>query len=166
MKKSLCLFLLFFFVVVSGPNGVRAENHFSDHAALQGVNVTKALFDINLSTAAKLELYLSVIEKTYDDLVRQGKKPDFVIAFRGASVRLINSETWSFSEEDQQSLAKSAKLIKKLQEMGVVVEACSIATSLFKVDNSTILPGINVVGNTFVSLIGYQTKGYSLIPIQ
>lgn len=165
--KILRFFLLLVLVVfAAGSNSAIAGEHYSDQRALQGVESPKALFDINLSSASKLELYLSVIKKTHADLIRQGKEADFVIAFRGASVRLISSEIWSFSEDDQRSLGKSASLLKELQEMGVVLEACAIATDLFKIDNITLLPGITVVGNTFVSLIGYQAKGYSLIPIQ
>ena len=119
-----------------------------------------------MSTAEKLELYLQVIDKTYDDLVRQKQVPDFVIAFRGASVRLITTENWAFSDEDQESIKKAAASIRKLHDLGVKLEACAIATSLFKIDNTTIVPEIKVVGNTFVSLIGYQTKGYALVPIQ
>jgi hypothetical protein len=33
------------------------------------------------------------------------------------------------------------------------------------VDPKTLLPGIEHVGNTFVSQIGYQAKGYAIIPI-
>lgn len=142
------------------------SNQYNDSDALAGTTKTKTLFDINLKDASKLELYLSVIKMTREDFIRQGVTPDIIIAFRGASVRLINTETWSFSEEDQRSLEKSAVILKELQELGVKQEACSIATNLFKVDNSTILPGIKVVGNTFVSLTGYQHKGYALVPIQ
>lgn len=142
------------------------SNQYNDSDALVGMSKAKTLFDINVSSASKLELYLTVVKMTHKDFIRQGVAPDFIIAFRGASVRLINTETWSFSEEDQESLKKSARILEELQGLGVKLEACSIATNLFKVDNSTILPGIKVVGNTFVSLTGYQDKGYSLIPIQ
>lgn len=142
------------------------SKQYTDRASLEGVNNPKTLFDINLTTAKKLEFYLTVIKKTYDDIKRQGRKPDMVIAFRGGSVRLINSETWSFSEEDQLSLEKSAILIDELMKRGVKIEACSIATDMFKIDNTTLLPGIEVVGNTFVSLTGYQNKGYALVLIQ
>lgn len=142
------------------------SSQYDDSVALDGVHNPKTLFDINLTTAKKLELYLEVIKKTYDDISRQGHKPDMILAFRGGAVRLINSETWSFSEEDQLSLKKSAILIDDLVQLGIKVEACSIATNLFKIDNSTLLPGIKVVGNTFVSLTGYQNKGYALVPIQ
>ncbi len=156
------LFCLFFMGLVNPALSAQTD----DSDALQGVKDTKILFDINLSEAKKLELYLGVIKMTRGDLLRQGQHPDIVLAFRGASVRLVSSELWSFSEEDQQSLEKSALILKELKESGVRLEACSIATNLFKVDNNTILPGIKVVGNTFVSLTGYQAKGYSLVPIQ
>lgn len=166
MKKSLSILLTLLCIVLTGTTVIHAEKIYTDENALQGVGIGKGLFDINLTHAAKLELYLSVIKKTHADLINQGSKPEFVIAFRGASVRLISSEIWSFSEEDQQSLITSASIIRELQKLGVTFEACSIATDLFKVDNLTLLPGVQVVGNTFVSLIGYQAKGYSLIPIQ
>lgn len=137
-----------------------------DSSSLEGVKGTKAIFDINFTEPEKFVLYLSVIEETHNSLRKQGYKPDFIIAFRGGSVRLITKETWSFSEEDQLRLHKGADILKQLSGQGVRLEACSIATKLFKVDNKSLLPAVKPVGNTFVSLIGYQAKGYSLIPIQ
>lgn len=166
MKKTLLALLVVLLAFTTASMVVAADNEYNDANALKGVTETKGLFDINISQPGKLKLYLSVIKKTHADLIRQSQKPDFVIAFRGASVRLITTETWSFSAEDQEALKDSAQLLKDLQSLGVQIEACSIATDLFKVDNNSLLPGIKVVGNTFVSLIGYQSKGYSLVPIQ
>jgi intracellular sulfur oxidation DsrE/DsrF family protein len=47
----------------------------------------------------------------------------------------------------------------------VRMEACSITTRLAGIDSETLLPGIDLVGNTFVSQIGYQAKGFAVIPI-
>jgi len=137
-----------------------------DRDSLDGVNPPKALFDINVKDPQKLESYLDIIMGTYDSFVKQGKKPDMIIAFRGSTVRLINTDIWQFEKEDQERLKKSALLIKKLKERGIRLEACSVATNNYHVDNDKILPDIKVVGNTFVSLTGYQNKGYALIPIQ
>lgn len=139
---------------------------YNNDAALAGVESPRTLFDINLKDAGKLSLYLQVIKMTYDDIVSAGLKPDMVIAFRGPSVRLINSETGIFEEEDQKSLKQSAAILTELAQLGVRIEACAIATNLFRIDNGTLLPGIAVVGNTFISLTGYQNKGYALVPIQ
>lgn len=163
IRSTVLLVILFCFFSLINSAGATI---YSDEKALQGVTASRTLFDINLTEAPKLELYLSVIKQTQADLLRQGVTPEIVIAFRGASVRLITSETWAFGEEEQKSLERSAGLLAELADAGIRIEACAIATNLFKVDNSTLLPGIEVVGNTFVSLTGYQTKGYALIPIQ
>lgn len=168
MKSLMIQAVLLIFLVCGfiGRGGSALAAQYDDADALAGVKQTKVLFDINLSEPQKLGLYLQVINQTHDDLLRQGHRPEMVVAFRGASVRLIGTEHWSFSEEDQEILQKSAALLKDLKAKGVRLEACSIATDLFRIDNSTILPEIKVVGNTFVSLTGYQSKGYALVPIQ
>ena len=166
MKTQQFATTIFILIAVTlGSSALHAAQS-SNSVALHGVKATKALFDINFGDPNKLELYLGVIEKTYNDLIQQGHKPDFIIAFRGSSVRLITTDTWAFSEDDQHRLEKGAALLKKLSEQGVRLEACTIATNLFKIDNNSLLSVIKPVGNTFVSLIGYQSKGYSLIPIQ
>lgn len=167
LKLGLRLMVIALFVLLSASFAVaNTAKTIDDSDALQGVRSAKGIFDINVSDAKKLELYLTVIQRTYDDLVRQGQKADLVIAFRGASVRLISTEIWSFSDEDQESLKRSSVLLTRLKGLGVKLEACSVATELFKIDKSTILPEVHVVGNTFISLIGYQARGYALVPIQ
>ncbi len=163
-KLTLRIILVALFIF--SPAVISADQTtYDDASALSGVQKGKTIFDINLDSAAKLKLYLEVIGMTYSDLTRQGIQPEIVIAFRGPSVRLIQKKTTSFSEDDRKALESSAQLITDLQDKGIVVEACSIATQLFGIDNQTLLPGIKVVGNTFVSLTGYQAQGYALIPV-
>jgi intracellular sulfur oxidation DsrE/DsrF family protein len=138
----------------------------TDREALQGVRTGKAVFDINLSDPEKLPLYLQVIQETREGLIKQGVKPTLVVAFRGAAARLVSADRKSFSPEQAESLTEADELIMELTKQGVRFEMCAIATRLFKVDNATISPNITVVGNTFISLIGYQARGYAIIPIQ
>lgn len=161
--KDKLVFILF--ILLWLPLVANAESNVNDSDALRGVTETKAVFDIHVSKPETLELYLQVIRQTHDDLKRQGQNPVLVVAFRGPTLRLITSENWSFSEEDQDLIEKSAALIKELLSLGVKFEACSIAAKLFKVDPNSYLPGIKPVGNTFVSLIGYQAQGYGLVPV-
>lgn len=162
--KGVVLGIVFLCLAVPGLS--LAAVKYDDRDALQDMQAVKALFDINVSKPAKLEFYLRVISQTHADLLRQGVAPEMVIAFRGASVRLISTENWSFTDEDQDLLLKSKKYLQELHGLGVKIEACALATGLFKVENSTILPEVKLVGNTFVSLIGYQHQGFALIPIQ
>ena len=136
-----------------------------DADALKGVASGKAVFDVNLGDAGKLALYLSIIEDTHEGLVRQGVKPDLILAFHGPSVLLISKNRSKVPVEQQEKYDEVAELIKELKSLGVKLEVCSIATRLMKVDNATIYPEIKVIGNSFISLIGYQAKGYAYIPI-
>jgi intracellular sulfur oxidation DsrE/DsrF family protein len=145
---------------------VGAEKVPLDRVALQGVKVGKGVFDINLTDPLRLPLYLGVIEETLDGLKAQGVKPELVVAFRGMAVKLVSSQREGFDHEQQAALDESDELIKELAQAGVRFEACAIATRLFGVENNSVLPQVKVVGNTFNSLIGYQAKGYALIPIQ
>lgn len=136
-----------------------------DSDALRGVSKGKVVFDINMAEPKKMTLYLSVINQTVDDLVRQNVEPDVILAFRGLSVRLISKNREQMELTDFEYLDKIAAQLAGLQKQGVRMEACSVATSLFKVDNKSLLDGIKSVGNTFVSLTGYHAQGYASIPV-
>lgn len=143
-------------------NSVTADNE----SALEGVHTTRSVFDINTGSAAKLNLYLQVIEQTLDTLVADEKSPVFIVAFRGPSVRLITNDHTVFSADEQSTLKQAVEKIRSLKKKGVGFEACSIATGVFSIPNRDIVSEVKVVENTFVSLIGYQSKGYTLVPIQ
>jgi len=136
-----------------------------DSDALKGVTKGKVVFDINAGKARKLSLYLSVIKQTVDDLVRQKVEPDVILAFRGKSVRMISKNREHVELSEHESLDKISAQLAELQQLGVRMEACSVATRLLKVTNDSLLDGIKPVGNTFVSLTGYQAQGYANIPI-
>ncbi len=137
----------------------------NDAAALEGVEQGKVVFDINNSNASSLNLYLAVIRETHDDLVRQGIEPDILLAFRGPAVTLVSTDRERLDLSDFDALDQIADHIADLEMLGVRMEGCGVATRLFQVDNNTLLDGIKPVGNTFVSLIGYQARGYAVIPI-
>ncbi|MEO5364647.1 MAG: DsrE family protein [Magnetococcus sp. DMHC-8] len=143
-----------------------SEQPLNDADALQGVSEGKVVFDIGMSNPQTLPLYLKVIAQTHADLVRQKVKPTIVLAFHGGAVKLISTNREALPMDQHTALDEIATLIADLQKKsGVRMEACGLATKLFGVDNATILPGVKVVGNTFVSLTGYHAQGYAAIPI-
>jgi intracellular sulfur oxidation DsrE/DsrF family protein len=137
----------------------------NDTRALKGVETGKVIFDINMTDAKKMTLYLSVIRETVDDLRRQGVTPDVILAFRGKSVLLISKDRDQMEVADFEHLDKIAAQLADLRDQGVHMEACSVATRGSGIDNESLLDGIEPVGNTFVSLTGYQAQGYANIPI-
>lgn len=169
MKKNQNLFSLLTVLLLAlllSAGSVVAADLPNDADALTSVSDGKALFDINISAdpsdlapaQGKLALYLDVIKQTYGGLDAQGVTPDIIVAFRGSSVLLVAEGMTSPAIQDA---------IFELSEMGVVFEACNVATMLFGIDNATILNEVSVVGNTFISAIGYGSayKGYATIPI-
>lgn len=136
-----------------------------DADALQGLTAGKAVFDVTIGDPAKLALYLSIIEETHEGLVKQGVKPDLVVAFRGPAVLLISKNREKVPKNQRAKYDEVISLIRDLKDIGVKFEACSVAARMKKVDTASIYPEIKVVGNTFISLTGYQNKGYAYIPI-
>ena len=138
----------------------------SDADALNNVTEGKVVWDITIGKPSKLLVYLKVIEETYDDLVRQNVTPEMVFAFRGPAMKLISSQP-SDSELDNEQAHEQVleTLVSLSQRPGVSMESCSVAARLLNIDNQSIMTEIKPVGNTFVSLIGYQHKGYALIPV-
>jgi intracellular sulfur oxidation DsrE/DsrF family protein len=157
--------LPFLLLLLLIPGLVSAEKP-ADTSALAGVDSGKIAWDINMADAKKMLLYLKVMDETYEDLKRQGVEPDMVLTFRGPSVLLITSDRTDVPLDDEPHLDDIAEQLQAmLQKPNVRIEACSVATRLTGVDAETLLPGVEHVGNTFVSQIGYQAKGYAIIPI-
>jgi intracellular sulfur oxidation DsrE/DsrF family protein len=136
-----------------------------DRDALRGVETGSVLFDINMIEPCKMTLYLAVIRETVDDLRRQGVEPDMIPAFRGLSVGLISTNRQQTELTDFESLDRIAEQLADLRAQEVRMEACSVTTRPFKVDNDPLLEGIKPVGNTSVSLTAYQAQGYANILI-
>ena len=164
MKTSLHYLLLLGLLAFIPNKGFSQE--INDADALANVKTEKVVWDITIDNPKKLVLFLSVIKETYDGLVQQNVTPEMIFTFHGGVVKLLSSNREKVPLEEHDDLDKVHQLLNELQKKdGVKMESCSIATRLFGVDNKTILTGIKPVGYTFISIIGYNAKGYAVIPI-
>jgi intracellular sulfur oxidation DsrE/DsrF family protein len=137
-----------------------------DSHALQGVKQGKGVFLIDFADPKKTAFYLDIIKGTHDGMLQQGVQPDFVIVYIGPTVRFLTTAPEDeLALEHEDSLKSIARHVKELADMGVRHEVCAVATRVFKVNNATILPGMHLVGDGFISLIGWQTQGYKLVPL-
>ena len=138
----------------------------SDADALRDINEGKVVWDVTVGNPKKLLLMLKVIEETYEDLMRQDVKPDMVFAFHGPVMKLITTESPDLALDEEEAHENVLELLTNFSKKpGIKMESCSIAARLLNIDNDTIITEVKPVGNTFVSLIGYQKQGYALIPI-
>ena len=162
-KINIVIVILLSGLFITGMSHADKPN---DADALQNVSEGKVVWDITVGSPKKLLVYLKVIEETYEDFIRQDVRPDMVFAFRGPVLRLISSQPLELDDENQLAREQVLSLITNIsQKPGVTMESCSIATRLMSIDNESIIEEVKPVGNTFVSLIGYQQQGYALIPI-
>lgn len=135
--------------------------------ALKGVKNADAIFDIRTAKAKTAKIYLGLIKDSYKGKTLKAVDKDFKfsVVFIGPAVKLISTNQKDFSAEDKKHLVEIAKLIKEMSKEGVNFEICLFAAKLFKVDPKTILPEIKHEENGVYSLIGYQSQGYSLVPL-
>ncbi len=163
IQRLLILCMLIFAPLLSAQAATAPVN---DTAALQGVKEGKGVFLIDFSDPKKTAFYLEIIRGTHAGLTRQGVKPHFVIVYIGPTVRFLSTQPDDeLALEYGDALTAIAEQVKALHQLGVRQEICTIATRVFKVPNDTILPGLTLVGDGFISLIGWQTQGYKLIPL-
>jgi intracellular sulfur oxidation DsrE/DsrF family protein len=153
--------------IVAVPVEPFAQTKPDDTRALNGVSTGKVVWDISMANPETLALYLSVVRETYDDLVRQNVKPDMVLAIHGLPVRYVRKDVSDLPFEAMPHIETINEVLDDLKgRPGVRIEVCSVANRLMGVENGSIRDGLQVVGNTWVSLIGYQAQGYAVIPIQ
>ncbi len=138
----------------------------NDAAALKGVHEGKGVFLIDFTDPRKTAFYLEIIRGTHAGLLRQEVKPDFVVVYIGPTVRFLSrTPEVDLEMQHDDDLKAVAAQVAGLRELGVRQEVCAIATRVFKVANDSLLPGLSLVGDGFISLIGWQTQGYKLIPL-
>lgn len=143
-----------------------SQNIIDDHAALGALKTGKGVFLIDIGDVKKLNFYLEVIQGTYTNMKTQGVTPHFVLVYIGPSVKYLTSKPSAETEKaGGNALLDIESNISALASLGVKQEICSVATRVFGIDNETLLPELTLIGDGFISLIGYQAQGYHLVPV-
>lgn len=160
----------FAFILALAPGLVLANSVSTkplDSRALAGLEQGKILWDITLANPDALIARLNVLEETYEDMVRQGLKPNMIFTFRGGAAGLIAKDLSHLDIEQASAVGQvQYKLTELMKRPGVHMEACQIATRRFNItQQDQLLPGISLVGNTFLSIMGYENQGYTTIRI-
>lgn len=138
----------------------------NDAIALNGIKAAKSVFLIDFTNPKKTAFYLDIIAGTHKGLIRQNVKSDMVLVFIGKTVQYLSNQPSDELElEYEKELASIQKSIQQFSKLGVRMEVCAVATKVFGVDNKTIPKEMNVIADGFISLIGWQTQGYKLVPI-
>lgn len=137
-----------------------------EYEALNSVKEVKAVFDVRAKSPKSTWIFLDLIHKTFKEknILEADSKPEFVVVFIGPAVKNVSTNIAEFSEEDKKMLAKIADTVSAMAKDGIKLEICLYAANLLGVDPATILPEIKKYENGWISLIGYQANGYTLVP--
>lgn len=143
-----------------------AQPVINDHAALGDLKVGKGVFLVDIGDAKKLNFYLEVIQGTYRGMKEQGVEPDFILVYIGPSVKYLTTSPSPETEQEAGAvLLEIESNVEALAALGVKQEICAVATRVFGIKNDQLIPGLTLVADGFVSLIGYQAQGYHLVPV-
>lgn len=163
MKASFKAMLwIFLFLFAMSPAAVAGE-----YAALEGVDGVKAVFEVSHGTPKSANIIFEAIRQVYTDksVTALSEKTKLVIVFHGPAVKLISSDLSLFSAEESEEVKKFQKTLRMLKKDGVVMEICLYAADVVGVDKATIMTEIDRVGNGFISVIGYQHRGYAVVRV-
>ena len=156
------LFFSVTFLFIAASDGFSEE-----YESLIGLQSVKAVFDVRKGDLKSVASMFNLIHDTYRDksILAVSKKPEFAIVLSGPAVSFVSKNWKGFELKEQKDLDRIAVKIAAMSKDGIKIEICSLAAKVFNVEASSILPGIKHVHNGWISLIGYQSNGYSLIPV-
>ncbi len=163
--KLLNKLILSIFITLFCLNNLSAKE-INDKVALNGIKEAKSVFLIDFTNVRKTAFYLNIIEGTHKGLLNQGVKPKMVLVFIGETVKFLSTkQDEAFEMENEEHLESIQNSIKRLAKLGVRMEVCAVATKVFKIPNKTIPKEMDIIADGFISLIGWQTQDYKLVPI-
>ena len=139
-----------------------------EYPALNGVKGIKAVFDVSLGSPKMANVVFWAVQNVYKDKSVRSlmEPPQVAVVFHGPAVRLLTTDHEGFENSDKDMLDKFADMIRQMKKDGVTLEVCQYALKVLDVNPDTILPEIDQVGNGFISVVGYQSQGYSVVTIK
>jgi len=142
-----------------------AMAHSHEVSIVKDSQSAKAVIDFRTGNPKLALIYLTLIGDTFRDrnLQTATSHPDFVVNFGGESVKLMAKDAKGYPPEAQKTISQIKETVSALARQGIRFEYCTYGARLFGVEPENV-PGMTVVDNGWDSLIGYQTRGYSLVP--
>jgi intracellular sulfur oxidation DsrE/DsrF family protein len=164
--KTMIQLIGFLILIGLTPLTAASEKAINDSASLGNMKTGKGVFLVDIGDPKKLNFYLEVIQGTHKGMVAQGVQPDFILVYIGPSVQYLTTAPSEHVEEEAGGVLMDIESnVAKLAALGVRQEVCAVATRVFGIDNDTVFDGMTLVGDGFISLIGWQEQGYRLVPV-
>ncbi len=146
------------------PQTVLSQNK-GEIQALANLSELKVYFDVKADSASKLEKRFQWIHDTYEQASQKGVKVAIIIGVRSQASFFVTRGDDYIDEEDVLIKVKIDKWLKRFAAMEIPLEQCGISAKLFDIDVEEFLPEMTVVKNSYISIAGYQNKGYAYVPM-
>ena len=160
-KRIIVISIVTLFLALTSFSVAWAE----EYDAMKGVNHTDVIFDMRDGIPEIAVEHIKLIHDTFKQLTAMKKNPVFVVVFMGSAVKLISSDHSGFNAEEKKHLKELAGTISKMSKDGIDFEVCLAAVEYFGVDPASIQSEMKHVPNGWISEIGYQARGYKLVPV-
>jgi hypothetical protein len=144
---------------------VQAQTKFENTHSLEGLKEARVYFDVSVKDDDLLAVRMELIDRTVTQIEQAGLKVTGVIGIRGGASRFITTGDSYVLAEELDNKRKIQEWVKRFADRGLIVEQCAIAAEIFDIQTTDFLPEVTVVGNGYISLVGYQAKGYSVVPM-
>ena len=129
----------------------------------QDTKPLKAVFDCAVGDLDWISLRLSLIKKTAESLIREGKDYRFVVTIHSYCIPIVEKNLKKFPKKKAKKIEFIQSQLRTLKELyNVEVKACRIAMDRGRI---TGVPDfIDVVPNSWITLIELQNSGYAFVP--
>jgi hypothetical protein len=142
---------------------VSAQTAYDNSDALKGIKNVRIYFDVNLKDDDLLVFRMELLDRTIQHLQEADVDASVVIGFRGAASRYITRDDHYVLEEQVANKIKIQDWVKQFAKQGFRIEQCAVAAEMLDIPTDDFLSEIEIVGNGYVSLIGYQAQGYAVV---
>lgn len=164
MLRNSFIIMIFFSSAFLFPQTILSQQE-AGIPALENLTELKVYFDIKADTAAKFEKRLIWINDTYKQANEKGVKPTFVIGVRSMASFFVTKGDEYIDEEDILTKGKIEKWLKHYVKQGVRIEQCGLSAELYDIEPEEFLSEVLVVKNSYISIAGYQNKGFAYVPM-
>lgn len=156
--------VVFFILCLLGFLAVSASAQ--GYEALKGVTSVNTIFDFRDGNTESALIHLKLVHDTFKDpaIRAVSEKPEFVVVFMDVSVLLLSNDRDKFSSEEKKRLEEFDRTIAAMAKDGIRLEVCMFAAGLMGVKPESIAPQIHPVENGWIASLGYQQKGYAVVP--
>ncbi|RLJ71607.1 DsrE/DsrF/DsrH-like protein [Hydrogenivirga caldilitoris] len=123
----------------------------------------KAVFDCAVGDLDWVSLRLSLIKKTAESLVREGRDYKFVVTIHSHCIPIVEKDLKRFPPKKARKVEFIQSQLRTLKELyNVEVKACRIAMDRGKI--SGVPDFIETVPNSWITLIELQNSGFAFVP--